>query len=693
MRYRQSSRLTIAMFIIAGLILGGIYLRFAWVRHKEMAKIEVIKMAKALAAIITVEDIESYAEDGLSVDIQGIPVMGERLSKLVNETDFIRFAYLGERENGETRIFADSGSNNCKDISSLRQIAAEASEINLSPYESDGVVLTDPTREADGIWIRALVPIQVSADTQKAYVLGLCYSVSQWRLDLWRRMVPNFIIFISLFIIFLIIFTIWFRTLRESERSKAVLLSHLPGMAYRTLYDREWTMEFVSEGCIELTGYLPENLLYNRDLTYNDVVMPEYREHLWEEWTRVLTQRENFRGEYEIETKTGERKWVLELGQGVYDESGRVKALEGIILDISEQKRREARIIYLRERDFLTGLYNRSYLEEKKKELEKKGHHPISAIVCDINGLRLINNAYGLMEGDRLIVKVAQLLESSCQEKYIVARTSGGEFIILMPNTDQSKAQEAKDRIEENVDSYNRAQKAPLYDISISMGFSTTTPENNTIDEIIITAVENLQNTKLLNKSSSHYAILSSMMATLYAKSQETDEHGKRLSSLTNMLGEHLELAQRDIDSLKLLSMLHDIGKIGVDDSILNKPGRLTDEEWEQMKLHPEIGYNIAMSTPELEHIAEYILHHHERWDGKGYPEGLKGTDIPLLSRILAVADAFDAMTEDRIYRKGISEREALEEVRRCAGTQFDPEIANLFVDLMSGPNNDEDSI
>jgi HD-GYP domain-containing protein (c-di-GMP phosphodiesterase class II) len=129
--------------------------------------------------------------------------------------------------------------------------------------------------------------------------------------------------------------------------------------------------------------------------------------------------------------------------------------------------------------------------------------------------------------------------------------------------------------------------------------------------------------------------------------------------------------------------MLHDIGKIGIDNSILNKPGKLSKNEWEIMKKHSEIGYRIAMSSPELEPIAEYILAHHERWDGNGYPQGLKGEEIPLLSRILAVVDSYDAMTEDRVYRKAMTHQAAIEEIKKNAGTQFDPNIAQIFIDSL----------
>jgi len=173
-------------------------------------------------------------------------------------------------------------------------------------------------------------------------------------------------------------------------------------------------------------------------------------------------------------------------------------------------------------------------------------------------------------------------------------------------------------------------------------------------------------------------------MATLYARSQETEEHSNRIAHLSKKIGKHLNLTEESLNDLQLLAMLHDIGKVGIDDRILNKAGPLNEEEWEIMKKHPEIGYRIAMSTMELESVAEYILHHHERWDGSGYPRGLKGESIPLLSRILAVVDAFDAMTEGRVYRQKKTKEAALEEIKQNAGTQFDPNIAEIFLHIMN---------
>ncbi len=473
------------------------------------------------------------------------------------------------------------------------------------------------------------------------------------------------------------------QALLESERSKAVLLSHLPGLAYRCKYDRNWTMEFVSEGCEALTGYAPDSLVGNRDLSYNDLIAPEYRELLWAEWALVLRQNRHFRYEYEIIVKDGSRKWVLELGQFIFAADGTIAALEGMVIDISEQKMREAQITYLSEHDFLTGLYNRSRFEKEKKRLCVDASLPLSIALCDINGVRLVNDAFGPSEGDRLIVDVAHILQSFTRDGDVLCRTGGDEYTLLLPNTTEEQAEALTGRIAHAVEHYNQTDLARPFEVSVSFGYGTLT-DGIGIDQAMASAEERLKHRKLLNRKSSHSAILSSIMATLYARSQETEEHGKRLTRLTRLIGGRMGLDAGALDDLELLSMLHDIGKVGVDDRILNKPARLNPDEWELMKRHSEIGYRIALSSPELEHIATYILCHHERWDGHGYPGGLKAEEIPLPARILTVADAYDAMTEDRVYRQAMPMAEALAEIARCAGTQFDPAVARIFVALIT---------
>ncbi len=470
--------------------------------------------------------------------------------------------------------------------------------------------------------------------------------------------------------------------LLESERSKAVLLSHLPGLAYRCRYDREWTMEFVSEGCKALTGYDMESLLGNRDISFNDLIAPEYRRFLWDEWARVLPRRQNFRNEYEIITRDGRRKWVLELGQGIYDEDS-VVALEGIVIDITSQKENEARILYMSEHDSMTGLFNRRYYERIRSEMDVSETLPLSVAVCDIDGLHLVNDVFGLEAGDRLIVETARLIEGCARPRDVLIRTGGDEFALIMPSTDAAEADQMNLRIKEAVTDFNARQPSGACGLSLSVGCATRISLSVRFTEVVKSAEESMHYHKLLESRSAHNSILSSVMATMLARSRETEAHGERMASISRRMGESLSLEQKALDELELYAILHDIGKVGVDDRILNKPGKLDDGEWELMKKHSEIGYRIAASASELSHVADYILCHHERWDGKGYPRGLSGEEIPLLSRLLAIVDAYDAMTETRVYRAAMSGEEALLEIERGAGTQFDPALAIRFCDMM----------
>lgn len=473
--------------------------------------------------------------------------------------------------------------------------------------------------------------------------------------------------------------------LRESERSKSVILTNLPGMAYRCRYDRDWTMLFVSDGCLELTGYPPTSFINNQVLPFNQVIAPEYRDQLWQEWEKALPEGVTFRSEYEIITAPGARKWVLEIGRSIYNEQGALEALEGIIIDISAEKEKEAMLRYISEHDFMTGLFNRTYFEEMLGQMEGKAQLPLSVMAMDINGVRLINNAFGYDAGDRLIAAAAKILLGCCRPQDVLARIGGDEFGLLLPNTDAATALTMLSTIKEAVAAYNCNRPGQPYELSLSIGFATKeTPDERNFD-ILKQADDSLRNRMLLNQHSSHNDIVSSIMATVYEKSQETEEHAKRLAALSTAIGRKLNLSHKNLGELELFAMLHDIGKVVIDDRILNKPGRLDDAEWEIMRKHPEIGYRIAKSADELQPIAGYILAHHEHWDGNGYPHGLKGAAIPLLSRILAVADAFDAMTEDRVYRKALSAEKALAEIEKCAGTQFDPEIVRVFLAIMRG--------
>ena len=471
--------------------------------------------------------------------------------------------------------------------------------------------------------------------------------------------------------------------LAESERRKAVLTSQLPGVAYRCRYDKNWTMLYLSEGCYALTGYKPDDLIENKVLSYADIICEEYKQDVRKTWERDKRTNTNFKGEYEIRTADGQRKWVEEVGHILYNQKGHIEALEGIIFDITESKRASEYIKYMDDHDFMTGVYNRQYCEDTKRSLETAGVAPLSIIMVDINGIRLINDTYGHAEGDRLIIETANILKDFAGEAGIVARTGGDEFELILPYTNREQAQLISESIKEACRERNEALKNKEKMISIAIGFGTRDQVGNAVRAAEKEAEEALNASKMFDAKSYHSAVLSSIMATLYVRSHETEKHALRIAKISTEIGRRLNLSKIELDTLHLFSMLHDIGKIGIEDSILNKKDPLTEEEWKSIKKHPEIGCRIASSIPEMKRVSEYILTHHERWDGSGYPQGKKGTEIPLASRIVAVADSYDAMTEDRIYRKAMSNEDALEEIRRNAGTQFDPEIVRIFNEII----------
>lgn len=476
--------------------------------------------------------------------------------------------------------------------------------------------------------------------------------------------------------------------LLESKRSKEVFFQNLPGMAYRCLYDREWTMLEVSEGCYDLTGYRAESFIHNRDVAYNDIINPSFRDTVWEAWEESVQYKRPFKMEYPIITITGESVWVLEQGVPVFDDNGNLVALEGLIINVSASKDKESQVNYLLTHDNLTGALNRqTYLQQKMRIDSDPTMVPVSILILDINGLKLINDAFGMRRGDLLLQETSRIIAKILKDTYLFARLGGDDFAVLMPHTDLATAEVFWARVQEGFSEYNMDQANDYDRIYVSHGIATKDYPDIQLESVQKLAEENMNKHKLLERKSSHSSIVESIKQSMHARSQETEAHSERLADLSKMVGLKMALSQTEISELALLATLHDIGKIGVNDQILNKPGKLTDEEWTQMRKHTEIGYRIAMSSPELISIADYILTHHEHWDGKGYPQGLSGTAIPLISRILSVVDAYDAMTKDRVYRKAMSKDHAIEELKANAGSQFDPTVVGVFIEILERPD------
>ncbi|MBA7573102.1 hypothetical protein ES708_14897 [subsurface metagenome] len=346
---------------------------------------------------------------------------------------------------------------------------------------------------------------------------------------------------------------------------------------------------------------------------------------------------------------------------------------------ITEHKQTENEILYLSYHDQLTGLYNRRFAEEEIKRLDTKRQLPLSFAMIDLNSLKLTNDTFGHSEGDKILKETAGLLKRICRSDDILARWGGDEFVIFLPKTSVTDSEEIMQRIKKECKKLI-IQKIPL---SLAIGIATKIEARQYMDEIIIEAESNMYKNKLVEKESNVSSIVFALEQALYEKSSETMEHVSRIKDFAIKLGKSIKLHPNQLDELSLLASLHDIGKVAIPETILLKEDRLTKKEWEVIKRHPMIGFNIARSSPQIIHISKSILACHENWDGSGYPKGLAGESIPILSRIISIAEAYDVMTSGRKYKKAMSKTEAVEELKRCAGIQFEPVLVNKFIEII----------
>lgn len=354
-----------------------------------------------------------------------------------------------------------------------------------------------------------------------------------------------------------------------------------------------------------------------------------------------------------------------------------------IYSDVTKAKQRELHIEYMSRHDVLTGLLNRSTFEEILNEVTQEDGAVFSILIGDLDGLKMINDAFGYETGDQALVHAANILKESCREDDIICRWGGDEFVVLMPGISEDDGWDIYWQIKEKGENTYIADMEGA-NLSFSLGYAHRAHDREKWWDTLKRAENNMYKSKMLGDKSYRNVILSSIKNALHERSFETEEHGERLANYCLVIGEQMGMSGDQLDELEMLGMLHDIGKIAIDDRILNKPDSLTDEEYEEMKKHPEIGFRIACTIPEMAGVAEYILTHHERWDGTGYPEGIAGEEIPLPARIIAVADAYDAMVSDRPYRKALTKDEAIEVLRANAGTQFDPAVVEVFIEYLN---------
>lgn len=379
--------------------------------------------------------------------------------------------------------------------------------------------------------------------------------------------------------------------------------------------------------------------------------------------------------------KDGSKYFIDDTAAPIKDEDGKVKGVVVVFRDETASKEQKEKIEYLSYHDPMTGLYNRRFFEEELQRLNVARNLPISIIIGDLNGLKLTNDIFGHNAGDKLLLKATEAFKESCREDDIIARWGGDEFIILLPQTKRENAEKVVNRIKEN---FNKKKTIAL-SAGIAMGVSTKSSTEEDIIKLIDEAETEMYSKKTVSRTDNDLKHIENITNILDEKSSREEAHADRTAELAAKLAKKINLKEAEIKKIINTALYHDIGKVAVDEEILNKTTALSPKEYDEIKLHALTSYRILNYFSDTIDIAQYVLAHHERWDGKGYPKGLKEKEIPLAARIIAIVEAYEVMTSDNTYKqKSISKQEAVAELKRCAGSQFDPELVEDFIEVLN---------
>jgi len=348
-----------------------------------------------------------------------------------------------------------------------------------------------------------------------------------------------------------------------------------------------------------------------------------------------------------------------------------------VIIDETSRIEIERKILYLSNHDQLTGLYNRRFYEKHIYDIKLKNKKTVGVAYLDLDNLKLINDAFGHKEGDEVLIQFAKTVKNLLDESDVFCRIGGDEFVLFIERVGYRKITTVLSNVEEQIRSITRNE----LEVTVSMGTAIKVSIDEDIEDTIRYAEENMYQNKIYASKNGKLKIVGSILSALYGKYPTEEEHSQRVSELMTLFASAMGFETSDLVRYRSAGLLHDIGKIGINFNTLQAKRKLTKDEFEEIKRHPEIGYKILISSRTEPLISEAALMHHERIDGKGYPRGVKGDAISQVARMLAICDSFDAMISKREYKPKFTINRSIEELVKCSGTQFDENLVTIFIE------------
>lgn len=461
------------------------------------------------------------------------------------------------------------------------------------------------------------------------------------------------------------------KALEASERRYREMADTLPQPLFEV--DTSGRFLFTNRAGMEHFGLQEADL--QRGVSLFDIVVPEDRPRLRENFQKTLENPGAFVQEYEALCTNGLRFPIVIYSRAILQDNA-VEGLRGLAVDLSDRKAMEEQLRFMSMHDPLTGLYNRAFFDEEGARMASGRFDPLGVVVADIDGLKLVNDLLGHGAGDRLLQEAGRLLRNAFRSSDVVARIGGDEFAALLPECGEGFAQEARRRILAAVEIHNELQEdLPL---SISVGCASGRGKSSGMSTLLAEADNLMYQQKHIQSPRARNKFLQKLLEIFDRKAPETSREEDMFRTLLSRKKFH----DAEMACGMLLGRYHDLGYVGLQGEIWKSEKELSEEDWRELHRHPEIGYRIALACPHLTLAADAILCHHERPDGKGYPRGLRGEDIPPINRLFAVVDAYAAMTSRRPGRPQRTPREAVEELRRGEGRQFDPEAVAFFLEV-----------